>query len=45
MIPIPKEKGLNQVHSSEEGSETCQSIGVVYQDTTKIAMLNLGERR
>ena len=45
MIPIAKEKGLIRVLPIEEGSETCQPIGAVYQDTTRIAMLNLGEHK
>ena len=45
MIPVAKEKGLIRVLPIEEGSETCQPIGAVYQDTTKIAMLNLGDQK
>ena len=45
MIPVAKEKGVIRVLPSEEGSATCQPIRAVYQDTTKIAMLNLGEHK
>ena len=40
-VPTSKQKGLIRVYPLDEAS-TCQPIGALYQNTQRIAMLNLG---